>query len=284
MGAIANSSWMYALGALVFVYVLATSVSFIIRSVKQAKAIGMDSKVLKKTVTTSFIFSLLPSISILIGVLALSGSLGVPLPWIRLSVIGALHYEQTAFKAALDGAIVTLETITPQQFVTVATVMTTFILSGPIFCLVAFKKYDQKLLSKAKAKDDSEVKEEVKKTKKPKKERKVTPVKEGYKRKPFGSYLFSAAFIALVSSFLAEDLAKLKNIGKMDEINEKTGEVYGSLGSFTPAIVIAVAFGSMALFTFISKRFKQKWLEDFALGFSMILGMASAVLVEYVVK
>lgn len=34
------------------------------------------------------------------GIIALSGSLGTPWPWLRLSVIGALHYETSVADAA----------------------------------------------------------------------------------------------------------------------------------------------------------------------------------------
>ena len=108
--AIANSWWMYMLGAIVVVFVLVGCVFFIYKSFKDAKKLNMDKKVLKKVIFNSAIFTILPSISILIGVVALSGKLGVPLPWIRLTVIGALHYEGAAVKTALDAFGV--ETIT----------------------------------------------------------------------------------------------------------------------------------------------------------------------------
>lgn len=255
MASVANSWWMYLLGVLVFVFVLFTSVAFILRSLHQAKQLGMDKSVIRKTVFTSLVFSLLPSISILIGVITLSGSLGIPLPWIRLSVIGALHYEETAALVGSGGGSVMpkLSTLDAQTFVNIASVMTIFILSGPIFCLIAFKSYDKKLLSKAKSKDGVEKKE----------------------KKSFSPYLFSAAFIALISSFLAEGIAKLKNIG---------GEGLSPVDTYTPTIVILVAFGSMALFDLIQKKTKAKWLNDFALGFSMILGMTSAVIVQVIAK
>lgn len=253
---IVNSWWMYLLGVIVFLFVLTTSILFIYRSYKQSKEIGMDKSVIKNTIITSIIFSLLPSISILIGVIALSGQIGIPLPWIRLSVIGALHYEQTAVSTAYGSF--SINELTPKMFVTVAFVMTIFILSGPIFCLIAFKKYDQKLLSKAKVEGPVE--------------QTVTQVETAPKKKSFGPFLFSAAFIALVSSFLAEGIAKLKNVGDIQTL--------GPLETISPLIVALVAFGGMALFDLIAKKFKAKWLSDFALGFSMILGMASAVVVQ----
>ena len=103
---IANSWWMYLLGGIVVFFVLVGCIFFILKAFKDAKKLGMDEKVLKKVVFDSFLFTILPSISILIGVVALSGKLGVPLPWIRLTVIGALHYEGAVLKQLLEVQLV----------------------------------------------------------------------------------------------------------------------------------------------------------------------------------
>ena len=99
---IANSWWMYLLGIIVVVFVLVGCLFFIYRAYKEAKDNNMDRKMLKKVVINSISFTILPSISILIGIVALSGSLGIPLPWIRLTVIGAIHYEGTAAQTVID--------------------------------------------------------------------------------------------------------------------------------------------------------------------------------------
>lgn len=255
---LANAGWMYGLGAFVCIFVLVTSCVFIVKAKRDADRLGMDPKILRKTAVTGIVFSVLPSVSILIGVIALSGTIGIPLPWIRLSVIGALHYEQTAVAAAYPG--ITMAAMTQQQFVTIATVMTIGILSGPIFCFFGLKQYDKKILIKAKQNNNGNNEKKAKRS--------------------FGPILFSSAFIALICSFLAEEFAKLKNVSQMDAINPKTGQAYGKLGSFTPLIVIIVAFGMMALIDLISKKFKLQWLNDFAIGISMLAGMASAMLVE----
>ena len=127
MNKIANSWWMYLLGTIVFLFVLLTCFIFIIRAIRDAKKLNMDKKIIKQTIINSAIFTILPSISILIGVLALSGTLGIPLPWIRLSVIGALHYEGSAIEAAYSN-ITSLSLLTKVQFVTIAFVMTLGIL------------------------------------------------------------------------------------------------------------------------------------------------------------
>ena len=121
---IANSWWMYLLGGIVVFFVLVGCIFFILKAFKDAKKLGMDEKVLKKVVFDSFLFTILPSISILIGVVALSGKLGVPLPWIRLTVIGALHYEGAAVKAVIGDAT---SIATPEMFVTIAFVLYIFI-------------------------------------------------------------------------------------------------------------------------------------------------------------
>lgn len=258
---IANSWWMYLMAAVVCLFVLSGSVVFIVKSCRDAKRIGMDLKYLKKTALISALFTLIPSVSILIGVIALSGTLGVPFPWIRLSVIGALHYEGAAAKTVYEGA---LSGMTTGQFVTIAFVMTLGILSGPVYCLFGFKAYDKKILSKAKAAN------EEKEDEKSEDNAEQSKVEEKPKaKKSFGPILFTAAFIAMICSFLAEDIAKLLDIGK---------ENVSSVSSYLPAIVIVVSFASMALFDLIVKKTGWKWLDNFALGLSMLLGMASAIL------
>ena len=263
---IANSWWMYLLGALVVVFVLAGCMFFILKAIKEAKKANMDKKMIKKVMFNSAIFTILPSVSILIGVVALSGVLGVPLPWIRLSVIGALHYEGAAVNAALDAFGTNV--ITNEVFVTIACVMTLGILTGPLFCLFGFKAYDKKVLAKAKAQEEN--KEEV--VSENKEENEIKP------KKNFGSVLFNAVFIAMVSVFLAYDLANI-----IDQ-KEVTNDYEYAPTSFVPAVVIVATFLAMFVFDVLEKKFKQKWLSSFSLGLSMIIGMAVAVLAEWLVK
>lgn len=263
---IANSWWMYLLGGIVVFFVLVGCIFFILKAFKDAKKLGMDEKVLKKVVFDSFLFTILPSISILIGVVALSGKLGVPLPWIRLTVIGALHYEGAAVKAVIGDAT---SIATPEMFVTIAFVMTLGILTGPVFCLFGFKAYDKKVLAKTRVEEEKEeVKEEVVET---------TEVKEN-KKPGFGSILFNAVFIAMVSSFLAVDAVKIFKTGTLD----KEGVPVSPVNSYIPLIVIGVTFLSMFVCDYIEKKFNQKWLSSFGLGLSMVMGMISAVIVNLI--
>lgn len=250
MNNLANSWWMYLLGIIVVIVVLIGSLFFIFRSYKDAKELNMDKKILRKTIFNSAMFTILPSISILIGVIALSGTLGIPLPWIRLTVIGALHYEGVAAGTAYPNA--TLATMTPEMFVTIAFVMTLGILSGPVYCLFGFKSYDKKVLEKAKVNSET-IETEEEKNKKPK--------------KSFGPILFDAVFIAMISSFLAVDIAKLFS-----------SKSEAPIDTYVPSVVILVTFLSMALFDLLEKKFKLKWLSSFSLGLSMLIGMTVAVI------
>lgn len=256
MSSIANSWWMYLLGIIVAVFVLVGSLAFIVQSYKDAKIIGMDKSILKKTIITSAIFTILPSISILIGIVSLSNCLGIPLPWMRLTVIGALHYEGTAVNVTYGA--VSLQNLEPKQFVTIAIVMTLGIISGPIYCLFGFKSYDKKVLSKAhnieQVPNNNESLDSSKK-----------------KERKFGAMLFDIVFIGMICAFLGIEIAKFFNPKK-----DYTGTMQES--TYYPIIAIVVAFATMALCDFLEKKLKQKWISNFSLGFSMILGMLAAVI------
>lgn len=271
---IANSWWMYLLGAIVTIFVLAGSIFFFVRAYKDGIKKGMDKKKILQVVSSSAIFTILPSISILIGIIALSGKIGIPLPWIRLSVIGALHYEGSAVATTTkEFELIGITTITNEVFVTIAFVMTLGILVGPLFCLFGFKLYDKKVLSKAKGVNNIDENEN---TSKPEVINADEPVK---KKRGLGDILFSAAFIAMVCAFLANEFSTLAR-GKKDADGNITKE---PMNAIILIGVIVLTFGSMALFDFIEKKFKQKWLANFSLGFSMIIGMASAVVLGMVI-
>ena len=100
-----NSIPIYAICGGIVAVVAVICVIFMIRAYRAGKAIGMDTAKMKKVIISSATFTVLPAVGILLGVIALSGSLGTPWPWLRLSVIGALHYEtQVAQAAAEQGA------------------------------------------------------------------------------------------------------------------------------------------------------------------------------------
>jgi hypothetical protein len=119
-----------------------------VRSYRAAIAAGIGRKTIHKVIRSSCVFTLIPSTAILLGLVTMSGGLGVPLAWIRLSVIGAVQYELIAADAAASSAGIPsllLEYLNPQIFVSIIIVMTVCILSGPVFNLFFLKKYSTSL-------------------------------------------------------------------------------------------------------------------------------------------
>jgi len=242
-----NSGAFYLIVACVLAFVVIMCFAFLVKSYKAGIEIGMDKKELRKVITSSATFTLLPSISILLGVVALSGTLGVPFSWLRLSVIGALQYELNVAEIAatsigLSGLKV--DEMSMGTFVTIALVMTVGILGGIICCIFFLKKYLGKISSK------------------PKK------VEKGEKKKSFGDHATTAMFVGLCAAYIGA------YVGRMIP-----GEYFDYMPLFT-AVVAAVI---MAIFEFLIQKKNLKVLENFSLAASMLIAMASAVVLQLMV-
>ncbi|WP_418454167.1 DUF5058 family protein [Allofournierella sp.] len=234
-----NSLPMFAIVGAVILFILGLSVLYLVKSYRAGVALGMDKAKLRRAITSSATFTLLPSVSILLGVIALSGSLGIPLPWMRLSVVGALHYEgnvaDIAARAAGMAGGLGSEPLTAKVFVTVGLVMTAGILAGCLLCIFFLKTYMKRI-------------------------RKAAGKKEKGK-KGFGDYMFAAMFVGLVSAYIGSYLGE-----------------WTSMGNYMPLFVAAVAAAAMAVFEYFARRRKMSWLDNFSMAGSMLVGMAAAVL------
>ena len=137
-----NSTFLYGIAALVIVFVLAQSAFFLVRSYKRGIELGVSKEKLKKTIVSTSVFTVAPAISILIGIITLSKFLGIPLPWIRMSVIGALTYELPAATSTANALGISLaETITdPKVYSAIAWVMTLGIMPSIILPPILMKK------------------------------------------------------------------------------------------------------------------------------------------------
>lgn len=90
---IANSSFVYIIASLIIGVVLISILLFMRLAWKQGKNLGMDRKVLIDVMKSSAIFTIGPTVPIIIALLVMFPVLGVPWPWLRLSVIGSAPYE-----------------------------------------------------------------------------------------------------------------------------------------------------------------------------------------------
>lgn len=144
-----NSSFMYMMAVIVILFVIVQSFFFLIRAYRHGIAIGMKKEVLRKTVVSTAIFTIAPAVSILLGVITLSKFLGIPLPWIRMSVIGAITYELPAATSTATALGISLsETITdPKVYTAIAWVMTLGILPSIVFTPILLKPLQKGMLN-----------------------------------------------------------------------------------------------------------------------------------------
>lgn len=243
----ANSPKMYILVACIVALVLFQAFLFLIRAWREGKRSGMDMNKLKKVIIQSATFSFLPSVAILIGVIALAPSLGVPLPWARLSVVGSLQYEgPTANNVAKGLGLGDLpsELMTGEAFASIAFAMTLGVMTTSFFILFAYKAYQKKMTAAAT------------------KDTKMTDL------------IFTAGFMGMVAAYIGDA------VGKLRTMTLASGEIRPSNILYIIAAVVSAAF--MAVFTYIIKKKKVAWLDNYAFAFSMLLGMAAAVAGQYI--
>ena len=133
---------MYLIGGIVGLFVIAQSVYFLVKAVKRGKELGITMGTVRKTIASSAVFAILPSISILVVMVTLTNALGVPLPWTRLSVLGAATYELPAATAALNamGMSIGDPIASTTVFTTVAWVMTLGCITPLIIIPIFLKK------------------------------------------------------------------------------------------------------------------------------------------------
>ena len=137
-----NSTFLYVIAVVVILFVLAQSAFFLVRAYRRGKELGISTEKLKKTIVSTSVFTIAPAISILVGIVTLSKFLGIPLPWIRMSVIGAITYELPAATSTANAFGLSLsEMITdPEVYAAIAWVMTLGILPSIILPPVLMKK------------------------------------------------------------------------------------------------------------------------------------------------
>ena len=143
----ANSLPLYLIVGAILLFIAILCVLFIVKSYRAGLKIGMDKSVLRRAITSSATFTVLPSVSILLGVIALSGSLGIPASWLRLSVIGNLQYEATVAEIAANsmGLSLNSSSLDVSALSTIVLVMTVGIIWGCLLSIFTMKKYSSKL-------------------------------------------------------------------------------------------------------------------------------------------
>lgn len=140
--------WILVGAGLLFVFLLA--LVFFVRAWKRCIHLGLSTDLLKKITVSSMTFSVVPSLSIVIGLITLSAVLGIPWAWFRLSVVGAVTYELMAANMTANGMGYENLTLAHQEPAVVMTavmiVMSIGILAGIISNIFAAKKITTSLV------------------------------------------------------------------------------------------------------------------------------------------
>lgn len=252
-----NHPILFVLVGIIIAVVMAQSVYFFIRAYRRAKELGVEKSVLKKTIISSAIFTIAPAIAIVISVVTLAPSLGIALPWLRLSVIGSLSYETVAAANAASGMEKTLAdfigSMTASEYVTIVIVMTVSILVG-IWLAPVIAKRMQKGLGSFEAKD-----------------------------KKWSDILQNSLFIGMISAFVGFvfcDVSRLWTNGADVEVEVngvKEMVHYSATSGLIPVCVMAISAVLMLLCGVLMKVTKWKWINDYALPFCMVAAMALAI-------
>ena len=233
-----NSPILYIMVGIIIAVVLAQSVFFLVRALRRAKELSIDTSTIKKTITASAVFTIAPAIAVLVGVVALSKSLGIPLPWLRLSVIGSITYETVAAGNALEalGHSAGTTITDPTTYVTVLWVMTLGIAASLILAPLVTKKIQGGM------------------------------TKIGLKDKKWSEIFNNAMFLGMISAFLGYVFCDV------------SGAFSGDFVGLIPVLVMAVSAVVMAICGLCATKVKSmKWMNDYALPISLVCGMAAAI-------
>lgn len=229
---------LYLIVAIIIAAVMGQSIFFMVRALKRAKEINMPKEKIRKVIISSSIFTIAPAVSIIICVLTLSKSLGIPLPWYRLSVVGSLSYETVAAQNALSGMGMKLGegvALNASQFITILLVMTISIMAGILLVPVLSKKLQKGMIN------------------------------IGKKDKNWVDLLQNSLFIGMISAFLGFVFCDFSAV------------FTGGTWALVPPLVMLSSAIMMVLCGVLKMVTNWRWISDYALPVSMVFGMIMAI-------
>ena len=257
-----NHPLLFLMAGILVAVVLGQSVYFLVKAMRRSKELGMDQSKIMKTIKTAAIFTIAPAVAIVISIITLSKKLGLPLPWLRLSVVGSMSYETIAANNALSAMGQSLGSevpLTAQQFVNILLVMTISIMVG-IWLVPAIGKKLQNGMSNLSNRDAK-----------------------------WADIFQNSLFIGMISAFLGFVFCDVSRLWSADEsglvtvmvtnpeTNVKEAVSYTATSGLVPVFVLVVSALVMVACGLLMKRPKIKWLSEYALPISLILGMAAAI-------
>jgi len=227
---IANGKVFFICGAVMILFIVLQSLLFLNLAYKEGKRIGLSKDKMLKAFRTGAISTIVPTVAIIVALITMVPVLGVPIPWIRLSIIGSAPYELMA--AGIGAKSMGVDGLggagyTKQVFATSVWIMCV----GSIWAVTFVAIFLKKIRARYAKSVDTDPK--------------------------WRTVLVNAAFLGVFSIFIADPITK------------------GGL----PLATLLSGAAIMTFFAILIVKFKQQWLKEFALAFSMIGAMACTVLI-----
>ena len=233
-----NHPILFVLAGIVIAVVLAQSVFFLVLAWRRGLKMGMDKKKLKRVAISAAVFTIAPAIAIIISVATLAKDLGIALPWLRLSVVGSQSYETIAAANTMEAMGNSLGSGVGLT----ATQYVTIALVMTISIMVGIW-----LVPVVAKKMQSGMISMEKRDKK-------------------WADLFSASmFVGMIAAFLGFVFCDVSSVFR------------GDLTGLIPVLVMLVSALCMCLSGLLVKVLKARWIADYALPVSLVIGMASAI-------
>ena len=256
-----NHPILFVMAGLLVAVVLGQSIYFLLKALRRSKAIGMDQKKLRKTMLSAALFTVAPAVAIVISVITLSKKLGLPLPWLRLSVVGSMSYETVAANNALSAmgqSLGSSDVLTAQQYVNVLLVMTVSIMVGIWLVPVIGKKLQKGMASL------------------------------GNRDAKWAEVFQNSLFIGMIAAFLGFvfcDVARLWDpstrfvtqtvVENGEQVKQQVA--VSATSGLIPVCVMGVSAVVMVICGLLMRKPRLKWLSEYALPISLVLGMAAAI-------
>lgn len=233
-----NSPILFLLAGICIAAVLAQSVFFLVKAWKRGREIGMEKSKLRQIAVTAGVFTIAPAVAIVVSVITLSKDLGVALPWLRLSVVGSLSYETIAAANSLSAMGLTFGQTDGLTASQFVTVASVMTIS--IMVGIWLVPVVCKRMQSG-------------------------VVKLENRDRRWADIFSSAMFIGMISAFVGYVFCDVSTI------------FHGSTVGLIPVCVMAVSALIMIACGLLMKKTGARWLNDYALPISLILGMASAI-------
>ena len=236
-----EDGFMLTLALVVVAFVIVQAMFFLVRAIKRARQLGIEKSTIKSTIVSSGLFTVAPAIGIVATVLTLAAGLGYVLPWIRLTVIGNISYEVTAATNAIEAYGLSggiANAITDKEVFGTVAWVMTLGSIMPLLLIPFLLKTVQKKIGKTVSKNGK-----------------------------WSSVMSAAAFIGLIAAFVARAIA---GKGEPDIIGDGAGVLS------VAALIFSVVL--MLIIQKIASAKNLKWLDSFAMPFSMIGAMALVML------